>query len=101
MVGILSPGQISHIGDSGSPSKIQATGCARQRATVEPCTAVDLATMLGLQSEGNVECTRKIDYCHSKGAYRFALLVQSYRYEDSCEAVRACTVYRCTWYRYR
>jgi hypothetical protein len=25
----------------------------------------------------------------------------SYRYEDSCEAVRACTVYRCTWYRYR
>jgi hypothetical protein len=24
-------------------------------------------------NQRNVECTRKIDYCHSKGAYRFAL----------------------------
>eukprot|EP01047_Picozoa_sp_COSAG01_P043102 COSAG01_NODE_3808_length_5677_cov_7.172643_5_plen_223_part_00 len=28
------------ISATGSPSKIQATGCARQRATVEPCTVV-------------------------------------------------------------
>eukprot|EP01047_Picozoa_sp_COSAG01_P033832 COSAG01_NODE_2507_length_7552_cov_56.408560_10_plen_181_part_00 len=27
---------------TGRPSKIQTTGCARQRATVEPCTAVQL-----------------------------------------------------------
>ena len=38
----LSREPLGTISATGSPSKIQATGCARQRATVEPCTAVVL-----------------------------------------------------------
>jgi hypothetical protein len=37
-----------------SPSKIQATGCAQQRATVEPCTAVDLRHGFCTEKRGDV-----------------------------------------------
>ena len=40
--------------DMGRPSKIQTTGCARQRATVEPCTAVRVLKIRGIEDHSEV-----------------------------------------------